>query len=109
MAIIGNNTQTQAVQLANAKQQIDQAINNLFVQMRATYITNYNAVWNSADYTPADILALYGVNGAELFRLSALLAQTINDANAGTLAPEQCTVPAGVSVTVNQDGSVTVG
>ena len=108
MAIIGNQTQSQTVAISAAKQQIDSSINQLFAQMRAVYLTNYNLVWNSPDYAPSDLLALYAGNGIELFRLSALLRDTIQSAVPSTLPTETLTAPITFTVAFNQDGSVTI-
>lgn len=112
MAIITETTTTQitlpkAQKIKLAKQQIDSAINALFRQMKTVYSSNFDKVWDSEDYTAAELLALYGKDGVELFRLSACLRDTLESVKTGTVPTDK--MNALKPVTFNNDGSVIVG
>lgn len=100
-------TPTKEEQIAAAKRSIDATVVQLFQQMQAIYVTNFDRVWGGKGYTPAEILALYGTKAGRLFELSALLRDTIETAKPGTLPADKKIPP--VAVSFSTDGTVTIG
>jgi urease accessory protein UreF len=95
-------TSTPAQQAAN---QIMQSGNQLFTMLVNTYNRNYKAVWSNANATPADVVTAMGTQAALVFAHSAALATLLNGLVADSVT---ATIPAGYTVTVNGDNSVTV-
>lgn len=65
----------------------------------------YKRVWqNNLGLTPQEVFDVLGSQGSELFRLSAILIQTVNTAKPGSISYTQP-----YHFTINPDGTVTVG
>jgi hypothetical protein len=105
MAIINTpSTLTTAQKQAKAKATINGGVNALYRQMLTTYNSAMESVWANADgLTPQEVFNAFGTNGGELVRLATLLKTTINTATPNTIPDSS------VSLTVNNDGTVTVG
>ena len=87
------------------KGQIEKDAYDAFKTLTETYNKIYNRVWeNHLGLTPQEVFDALGPQGAELFQLSALLVQTVNTAQPGTIKPAQP-----YEFTINGDGTVTVG
>ena len=110
MPIIDPNINKQKELTLEEKQErvakrIKQEATNLFTGMAGTYQTLKQIVWeNPAGLTPQEVFDALGSDSAQLFQLSALLVQTVNAAQPGTLDPAQP-----YNFTINPDGTVTVG
>lgn len=105
MGIINNNevpnkAQTLAIEVARQKGNA----NALYRQIVSFFSQSANFVWNNKDYTPQEIFNAYGTDSAELVKLSAAAIALITavSGNGPTLPPQ------GFSLTINQDGTVTV-
>lgn len=61
-------------------------------------------IWANKQHTPEQILEAYGADGAELFRLSNLLASLYQEITGQPLQ----VVPNGIVATVNEDGTVSI-
>lgn len=86
-------------------QQIRVLLNNQFRQI--IQVTNQVAelVWNNAEgLTPKEVVDALGTDAVQLFQIGAVMAGAINAITPNTLPTE-----APYNVTINQDGSVTVG
>ena len=106
MSLITTPTLSKNDQLFIAKQQIQLTVKAMFDQMVDLYNRNFDLVWNAPGYTPAEILARFGTDGTDLFRLSAILRDTIEAAKPGTIAENKKLPP--VAVTFNEDGTATI-
>lgn len=90
---------------ARAKTRLLSVIKFTFAQMKRAYTDGMAIVWDNADgLTPADVFAALGTDGAEACRLSSVLATAINAA-----VPDTVPASAPQPLTINQDGTVTVG
>ena len=87
------------------KKQIEKDAYDAYETLIKTYETIYKRVWqNHLGLTPQEVFDSLGTQGVELFQLSALLVQTVNTAQPGTIIPAQP-----YEYTINPDGTVTIG
>jgi hypothetical protein len=82
-------------------------IQRAFMQMKNTFNMTVMQIWNNPDpeLTPQAIIAEFGTDAAELFGLSNAMIGLMN-----TFAGAEIStiIPAKYSVTVNEDGSITI-
>lgn len=79
-----------------------------FSQMKLTFNSSINTLWNSSNATPQEILdalASQGGSAAELFALSNAMVDMMNTFAAANITE---IVPAKYTYTINQDGTVTL-
>lgn len=87
------------------KKQIEQRTFNAYKTLIETYNDLYTKVWeNPMGLTPQQVFDELGTEGIELFKLSAILVETVNSAKPGTLSRAQP-----YEFTINPDGTVIVG
>ena len=88
------------------KMQIGNAARNLRTQMIAAYNNLYATVWqNPLGLTPQQVCDALGANAADLFIKADILKTALNTSVAGTIT---ATLPTGATVTLNQNGTVTI-
>ena len=104
MAII--QTQTTLTTAQQVKSQIDGSVNALLNQMKIVYLQNFGRVWKPTNYTTAELLGQYGSDATQLFILSALLRDTILEADPDSLPAETLTPL--LPVTFHTNGTVTI-
>jgi hypothetical protein len=98
---------TPAQQAAN---QLRQITKQSFQQLSNAGIQGYNLLWKNNNATPAAIVAALGTDAAGIFALAQLNISTVTTAASigGAPIPEIPSVPTGVTVTPNADGTVTL-
>jgi len=90
---------------ALAKNRLVAGMSTLFAHLKAEHERLAQIVWNNPrGMTPQEVLDGFGADAAELFRLSSLLVQVLNEAEPGGY-PYQTPN----EFTINGDGTVTVG
>ena len=90
---------------------VDVYVNNLKRQSGASYnmlkmqhTTLFNNIWNNNTFTPAEIVAQYGTDAAALFEVSYSMQQLLKQ-----IDPTYVILEAPLPVTINADGTVTLG
>ena len=83
-------------------------ITSLKAILLSSYQANYRAFWFAKGVTPQQVADQFGTDGAELFARSAALAAFLETQFPGEIPAEMLTVPAGYTVTCNEDGTVTI-
>lgn len=101
-----NAAQSKEDLIADAKARIQFAISTLFARKVATQEECWRLVWDPTGYTTEELLAAFGTQGRELFRLSALNAINIMQANPRGIAPRYLVAPR--SYTIAPNGTVTL-
>lgn len=87
-----------------AAENIKKIVAMAFAQMKAAHESGAYMFWQRAD--PQAVSDELGTDAGELFRLAGILMTAINTAAPGTVASP---VPANATVTVNPNGTVTIG
>lgn len=105
MPIITTNQTSPAVddRKESTKQRIQSTINALYSSMLVAYSRCMGEVWRHPTLSPQEVLDAFGSDAAELFRLAGILKGAINAATPNTIPDVTA------NVTVNADGTVTVG
>ena len=79
--------------------------NALHAKVLKTYVDNYNAVWNTPNVSPIDVVAAMGTEAVKVFTLSAALRDLLV-ASGATGFP--LAMPETYNFQANPDGSVTL-
>jgi hypothetical protein len=75
-----------------------------YAQLQLLLAVGTNLVWNNPNATPQQVCDALGTGAANLFALSALLCDLLGGITGTTPNP----VPAGWTVTANDDGTITL-
>jgi len=100
-----NNPQAQLSEAERRARRVRQHIASSWRQILSMHQQGMSLVWDLPEGTSAqDVLNELGTDAAEAFQVSGQLAELIASHDASQVR----TVPEGVTVTANQDGSVTL-
>ena len=86
------------------KRQLTANVNQLFIQMKGTYLNGFNTVWKHPKLTPQEIFDAFGTDARDLVVSSYGVAQALN-----AIVPNTITEIPPYEYTINDDGTVTVG
>ena len=108
MAIIETPSAPQAPTVADLQQicrdNIISQINRDFNEVTATFKNLFQMVWSNPQLNPQQVLDAFGKDAAQLFLIASAFQNAVNTVVPGTINQ----VPP-YQVTINNDGTVTVG
>jgi hypothetical protein len=104
MSIFDTKEPTKAQRLTELRNDMAKSNRIMLERLQETLESGFDTVWNNEEFTPTEILDSYGTDAVQLFQASAALQTVI-----AQLDPEFAPLATPNEVTVNPDGTVTVG
>jgi len=102
--------QMRAIRLTDQISRMNSEGRALFQQVVRFLRSNWENVWENAEYIPAEVLAAMGVNAAETFRTSALLTEAVYRVGAEAPTPVEILpikyLSAAAGYTKHDDGTI---
>ena len=99
----GHVTAKMATQYATAEE------NTITARLLHAHRELYQRAWRGLDYTPTQYFVDRGKGGAKALAILNVLSTAINLIKPGSIPPSQIGVPTGITTTINEDGTVTIG
>jgi hypothetical protein len=97
-------TPTTAQLQKQLKMQMTGQLNQLYSQIIKVSVSNFNAIWSNPKLTPQQCFDAFGTNAANLLQVYATMQTAMN-----AIVPDSLPQAAPNALTVNSDGTVTVG